>query len=226
MATLSPPTLARLIKEARITLNQRDPNNSFWADDELTMYINDAIRQYFVVLNDVAEGQFDVKVALDLVSGQEVVTLPTDLFEIRAVYHVTNGCNQILKYYNNVSGSYSTGDNSSSEVYTPYYFLRGNDLVLRPAPNFSQVGALSLEYTAMPDTLITGLDTLTSKISPVFKELVVKYCVYQAKIKESSVLGGNTYQAVETHLADLFKIFKETVGGRSKYPQFVVPFNP
>lgn len=226
MAQLSAPTLSRLILEARIFLNQRQEANSFWKDDELTIYANDAIRQYFLVLNENAEGNFDTKVALDLVAGEEEVDLPTDCFEVRSVFKVKNNFNQILTYMNNVTQSYETSTGNSAQDYSPYYYFRENKLVLRPIPGFSETGGLVVEYTKFPETLITGGDAMTASISPIFKELVVKYMVYQAKLKESSVRGGDTYLAVERHLADLYKNFKAAVAGRSKYPQYTIPFDP
>jgi hypothetical protein len=226
MATLSPDTLNQLLTQARLFLNQPKSDNSFWSDPELTGYINDGIRQYFLIIAENGEGQFDAKISLDLVQNVETVALPTDCFEVRSLYRVRNGSNDILRYNNNISKGYSTQGGNSGDSYLPYYFFRGNDIVLRPIPGFAETGGLILEYTAFPETLITGLDTMTNKISPIFKELVVKYCVYQAKLKESSVMGGDTYRPVEAHLADLFRMFKETVGGRSKFPQFISPFNP
>lgn len=233
MALLLSPTLSRLILEARIFLNQPQEANSFWKDNELTIYANDAIRKYFCIINENTEGQFDTSVYLDIVANQEVVPLPDDCFEVRAVYKVQPNFNVMLKYRNNLTESYVTNptDANSGDQYAPYYYFREAGLVLRPIPTFNEVGGpttggLLLEYTHVPDTLIVGGDTLTSSISPVFKELVVKYMCYQAKLKESSVLGGNTYEPVASQLMELERQFKESVGGRSKYPQYVVPYSP
>jgi hypothetical protein len=226
MALLQPPTLSRLIKEARIFLNQKEEKNSFWKDDELSIYANDAIRQYFLILSENAEGQFDEKVSLDLVAGQETIALPTDCFEVRAIFRVQNEVNQILQYKNNLTESYDTSVQSGGDTYVPYYYFRGESIVLRPVPGTNEVGGLVLEYTKFPETLITGLDAMTSNISTIFKELVVMYMVYKAKLKESSVQGGDTYRASEGHLSSLFTQFKNTVGGRSKFPQYILPFNP
>lgn len=226
MALLTEPTLSRLLKEARIFLNQQQEENSFWRNDELTLYINDGIRQYFLALNEAGEGQFDTKTTLDLVANQEEVPLPDDCFEVRSVFKVKNNYNEMLRYQNNVSRSYDTSTNNSAQDYTPYYYFRGNNIVLRPIPGFNETGGLVLEYTQFPETLITGGDILTSGISPIFKELVVAYCVYKAKLKESSVRGGETYVPIQAHLADLYKNFKLAISARSKYPQFVLPHDP
>lgn len=226
MGLLTAPTLKDILREARLFLNQPEASNSFWSDEELTRYVNDGIRQYFLVITEVGEGQFDTSTTLDIAQGVETVDLPTDCFEVRAVYTIQANQTTMLRYYNNLSESYFNTNSASIEVYAPYYYFRGNSLVLRPVPGFTQAAAIKLEYCQFPQTLITGGDTLTNSLSPIFKELVVKYAVYQAKLKESSVQGGNTYAAVERVLQDLFARFKESVASRSKFPQTIRPFNP
>lgn len=226
MATLSAPNLESLIREVRIFLGQRKEANSRWKDDELALYLNDGIRQYFLELQKVAEGQFDTTTTLNIVSGVETITLPSDCFTVKTLYRVENGTNYILPYKNNFNESYDTSGVAGSNPYRPYYYFRGNYLVLRPAPAFSETGGLLLEYTQFPDDMITGNTTMPIGISPIFKELVVKYAVYQAKIQESSVMGTNTYSAIEAHLADLYNNFKHAISERSKYPQTIKPYNP
>lgn len=226
MALLTAPTLQRLLREARIFLNQLDPTSSFWSDEELGNYGNDAVAQYFQVVNSEAEGQFDTTATLDVVAGVETVTLPLDFYEARSLYSVQGGQNIMLSYRNNLTDSYSTTGSNSASNFMPSYYFRQGAIVLRPIPQFTATGALLLEYTQFPQTMITGGDTLTAGISPTFKELVVKYMCYQAKLKESSVLGGDTYLPVEKHLGSLFSQFKQNVGGRSKSPQYIKPFSP
>lgn len=226
MAVLSSPTLNRLIKEVRIFLNQEDPTNSFWSDSELTVYLNDAVRTYFIEVNERAEGQFDKVTNLNIVSAVETIPLPTDCFEVRALYKKQDLVYKILRYNNNLTDGYELDGGTSSTAYEPYYYFRDNDIVLRPVPQFSETASLQLEYTAFPETMIWGGDTLMNSVSPVFKELLVMYAVYKARIKESSVNGTNTYAAVQQHLSDLYTNFKEAVGLRSKYPQKIKPFTP
>lgn len=226
MALLQQPTLERLLKETRVFLGQLKEDNSFWKNDELTIYINDGIRHYFTVIAEGGDGQFDTSVTLDLVNGQEEVALPTNCYEVRTLYIKQTDRNALLRYDNNLTDSYSTRNNSSGNNYQPSYYFRGEALVLRPLPNFDSPAALILEYTQFPETLITGGDVLTRGISPIFKELVVKYAVYQARLRESSVKGGDTFLPVERHLADLFQNFKSVVNSRTKYPVYIKPFNP
>lgn len=227
MANLQSPALSEILKDARILLNEQTTTNSFWSDPELTTYANDGIKLYFLEVQEHAEGQFDTTADLDIVSGTETVTLPTDCFEVRALYKKRTTEYDILHYNNNLTGSFSLQSGGGNpNTYTPSYFFRGNSLVLRPQPDFNETGGLRLEYTRFPDTMITGGDVMTSGISPVFKELIVMYVVWKAKVKEDLVNGGNTADKAYVHLSALVSKFKDTVGGRSKHPTFVKPFNP
>lgn len=225
MGVLTAPSLARLLLETRLALNQPKNTNSFWSDPELTIYLNDGVRQYALELSQRAEGQFCTQVNLDVVSGVETVALPSDCFVVKGLWVVQNNRNTILPYKNNEVDSYDTNVSSGSQGYEPYYFFRGNNLVLRPAPGFSQTAALVLEYMQFADNMIDVGDTLNTSISPMFKELVVAYAVYKAKLKESLVNGNQNYQVAEGHMGKLYAQFELTVGERSKYPQFVRPYS-
>lgn len=226
MAALSQPALSRIILEARLLLNQTKATNSFWSDEELGNYANDAIRKYFLELISHDEGQFHAITDLDIVANQETVDLPLDFFKIKCVYKKTDTGYQLLRYWNNHITSYDANNNSSANNYSPYYYFRGNSLVLRPIPGFSETAGIRIEYTQLPDQLIVGSDTLPSGISSVFKELIVMYVVYKAKVKESLVTGTDTASVAGTLLEDTHRIFKESVSNRSNSVQFIAPFNP
>lgn len=227
MATLSSPTLQRLIQEVRIILNQPRQENSRWTDAELANYLNDGVQKYFAVINEVGEGQFDTQTDLNIVSGVETVTLPTDCYTVKVLYKKENSAYKPLIYRNNFTQAFNTaaigGDSNS---YEPSYYFRGNSIVLHPIPAFSETAGLRLEYTAFPEVMIYGGDTMTAGISPLFKELVVMYGVYKAKMKDDLVNGSDTSAKAAAHLSDLYNNFKHQVTERSKYPTFVLPFSP
>jgi hypothetical protein len=226
MATLSSPTLQRLISNVRTLLNQPDRNNSFWSDDELTTYLNDAISIYFLEVTLNREGQFTTTTNLNLVAGTEEVSLPTDCFEVRTLWRkVTNGY-VALPFRNRVDEGYSTLNTGGGDSYVPYYYLRQNKIVLRPQPDFSETAGLKLEYIQLPDTIVFGGDSLTNQISPVFKQLIEMYAVYKAKLKESLVNGTNLHVHAESNMNTIYKAFKDTIGNRAYSPTFVKPFNP
>jgi hypothetical protein len=207
-------------------LKQKDPTNSFWSEVELISYVNEAIRLYFLECTINNEGYFTTTTDLAIVSGSETVALPTDCFEVKNLWKsVTNGY-ILLPYKNSLTDSYSTQSGGGTDSYLPSYYFRGNNLVLRDTPNFSQTAGLKLEYIQFPDTMIYGGDSMTNQVSPIFKQLIVMYAVYKAKLSESLANNVNLYAAAKQNVDELYTIFKDTISNRSKNPTFVTPFNP
>lgn len=226
MATLTAPTLQNLITNVRILLNQTDPNNSLWTNNELTNYLNEAIRLYFLECVLVNEGYFTTQTDLNIVTDTQTIALPTDCFEVKVVYKkVTNGY-IVLPYQNNLMDSYSTQGGSSSDSFFPGYYFQGNNLVIRPTPNFSETAGIRLEYIQFPDNMVWGGDSMTNQVSPIFKQLIEMYAVYKAKLKESMVNGGMMHKVPQENVAQLYQSFKETISRRSRYPTFIIPFSP
>lgn len=182
--------------------------------------------QYFLHINEVAEGQFDKSTTLDITNGQDTIALPSDFFTIKVLFKKMDTQYRPLTYRNNMIEPY---DNvlavTNSEAYEPLYYLRGNNIILRPAPGFSETAGLLLEYTAFPDQLLFGGDAMSAGISPVFRSLVVMFAVYKAKLKDDMVSGGNTADKAMQHLSDLYKNFKHQVSERAKYPQYILPWD-
>lgn len=226
MGLLRSPSLNELLKSVRVMLRQESPDNSSWSDAALSEWINDAIRRYFLELAQENEGQFDKSVTLDLVANQETVDMPADFFMIKTLHRVIGNDRIILEYNAGVSENWYANTSGVSAYYEPSYFLRVNQLVLRPFPPQDETGGLLLEYTAFPETIIFGGDVMSAGISPVFKELIIGYTVYKAKYQEDLTNNSSTSAKAAAHLQYLETIFKETVGNRSKYPQFTVPYNP
>lgn len=226
MATLSSPTLSKLTANVRNMLNSPNASNSFWTDAELADYLNDAVRLYFSEVVQLNEGQFTTQTDLNIVTDTETVALPTDCFEVKVLFKkVTNGY-IALPYQPSLIDNYTTQGGTSSEAYLPAYQFRGNNLVLRPTPNFSETAGLRLEYVQFPETLVNGGDTLSTQVSPIFKELIEMYAIYKAKLKESMVNGVMMHKVPEENLAALYQNFKDSIASRSKYPQYTIPFNP
>lgn len=227
MAQVVAPSLERLIRDARILLGQPKAENSRYTDAELTGYANDAVQQIFLTVNEISEGQFDKSTNLSIVNAVETVALPSDCFAIKALYKVQNTVNRRLEYRQNTLMDYdNSATNSGSTTYEPYYYLRGNSLVLRPIPGFSETNGLVIEYTAYPSVLVYGGDTMDNGISPLFKELIVMYTVAKAKLKDNINGGGQGYNQAAAHRDDLFRQFRHQLSERSKGPQYVSPFEP
>lgn len=226
MATLSAPTIEDLITNVRNMLNQPSATNSFWTDEELAVYLNEAVRRYFAEVVLHSEGQFTALTDLDITANANTVALPTDCFKIKQLWRKVSDGYEPLHYRNNLTEGMSTSGSSGGSNYRPDYYLRGNSLVLSQMPGFSETDGLRLEYVQFPETLVTGGDSLTAQVSPVFKDLIEAYAVYKAKMKESLVSGTNTTPLALQNLNDLFTAFKEAIAGRSDGPTAIKPFNP
>lgn len=226
MALLSSPTADELIVEARNMLNQPDSTNSVWSDEELLVYLNEAIRRYFSEVVQKAEGQFTTEDDLNLVAGVSAVNLPSDCFSVKVVNRKVSGGYVPLAYSNNFTEGYATTGAATGDSYMPVYSFQKNQLILRPAPSASETDALRVEYVQFPESLITGSDSVSASVSPVFRDLLSMYMVYKAKLKESLVNGVNVHSMAEDNLKDLYNAFKEAIDGRSKYPSFIQPFDP
>lgn len=225
MALLGSPYLQDLLGNVRNMLNQPDSDNSFWSDDELTGYLNEAIRRYFTEVVQHANGEFDTTALLNLTTGVEYLTLPSDFFRVRALYRTVTDGYEMLAFRNNLTEGYYT-DIGGGDGYLPYYYLRGNNIILRPVANFSETGAFLIEYTAFPQTMLTGGDQLQADVSPIFRDMIETYAVYKAKVKESLVNGSDTTLVVKKNLDDLYTQFKDTMSKRSQFPTYVQMYNP
>lgn len=235
MATLTSPTLGKLLTNVRNLLAQPNSPNSTWTDSELTEYINEAIRLYFGEVCKNFEGYFTISTDpqsggsgnLSYTANSDLVALPIDCFQVKAVYIQRPQGWSILEYRNDVTHGYWTGSgNGDPNIYQPYYFFQGNNLVLRPLPNQSGLNAIKLDYIQLPDQMINGGDVLTNQVSPVFKQLIEMYSVYKAKLKQSMVNGVDLTAIPKANLIEIHDNFKNTIMPRSAYPRYTEPFNP
>lgn len=225
--TLSSQTLGSYITAVRDLLNQPNAANSFWSDAELTRYLNEAVRMYFLEVTNNGEGQWTKTADLDIVANTETVALPTDCYEVKAVYKTSSGTDMVvLPYKNAISDSYTTQGGTDGNTFFPSYYFRENSLVLRPVPNFSQSAGLRVEYIYFPDKLVNPGDTMNANVLPIFQQLIEMYAVYKAKLKESLTNGTDTTSLAKANLNEIYQLFVATVRDRSKYPQFVKPFSP
>lgn len=226
MATLSSPSLGKLLTNVRNFLNSPNSANSFWSDQELTEYLNQGVQRYFVEVSNNNEGQFITKTSLDIVSGAQTIALPTDCFIIKAVRKIVSTGAVALQHIPDQTLSYDNNGGSGSESYFPSYTFRGNNLVLSPTPGYSETGGIELEYMQFPGTLQDASDTLTAQVPPIFKELLEMYAVYKAKLKESLSNGVALDTRVQTLVDSLYHSMQDALRSRSMQPTFIKPFNP
>lgn len=231
MATLTSPTLGKLLSNVRNLLGQPSATNSTWTDAELTEYVNEAVRIYFAEVVKNYEGYFtvttDSTTNLTYTAGSDTVALPTDCFQVRAVYIERNQGWSILEYRNDLSHGYADNVGAgASNTYQPYYFFQGNSIILRPVPSATGTAVLKVDYIQLPDQMVNGGDSLTNQVSPVFKQLLEMYAVYKAKLKQSMVSGTDLTALPKANLTEIYANFKNTIMPRSAYPLYTEPFSP
>lgn len=226
MATLSQPTLSTLISEVRVLLNQTTSTNSTWSDSELTQYINEGLRRFFTELLQNGEGQFGAETDLNIVANTDTVALPSDCFKVMRLFKKVTDGYEILYYRNHFDEGYSTQGGTNANNFLPSYYFRDNNLVLRPTPNFSETAGLRIEYIQFPEVLVNTSDSMEISVSPVFRDLIIMYAVWKAKLRESLVNGVDTSALAKNNLQDLYATFKESVINRSYAPTAIKPWNP
>jgi hypothetical protein len=228
MATLASPTIDELISDVRTMLGQTDATNSTWGDEELTQYLNEGVRRYFAEAVLRMEGAFVTTTTLECTSGQDYITLPSDFFKVKNLYIKDGDGYRLLPYRNNLTDGYLSSGDTGSSMYAPSYAFRGNTkLILHPVPGFTSTGGtFLLEYVAFPTTLVSGGDSLTSHVSPIFKDLIEMYAVYKAKLRESLTSGTNTAELALQNLNDLYTAFQQVISQMSANPTFVLPWHP
>src|SRR4051812_33083602 len=102
MGTLSSPSAPELLASVRNMLGQPNATNSNWSDDELLTYLNEGVRRYFTEVVQNGNGEFNTTTELDITADTETVALPSDFFQVRALYrNLTNG-KQVLPFQNNL----------------------------------------------------------------------------------------------------------------------------
>lgn len=193
------------------------------------------MQQIFLTVNEAGEGQFDKTTNLSITGGVDTIALPSDCFSVKAVFKVQGTIARRLEYHQNIVNDYDLSQSSQgSSSYEPYYYFRGNSLVLRPIPGATETTTqgvspsvgLIMEYTAYPSVLVYGSDTLDNGMSPLFKELIVSYIIAKAKFKDDLSGQGQGYALANSRMVDLFRQFRHQLMERSKAPQYINTFEP
>lgn len=169
---------------------------SFWSDDELDDYINQAYRYYLNKLLELSHPILLTSTNLSIVAGTSTIALPSDYIEARLVEHTYPNYTRPLQYverYDQVNGT--SGNLSAGCEYT--YCFMGNNLVLQPTPVSSEVGSatagIKLTYFYLPDDLSDDADEPI--FSALYHDLLVLNAVLQAKEKEEAVGNGGSDSA-------------------------------
>lgn len=227
MATLSSPTAQDLISSVRRRLGERQASNSRWTDEAIVEYLNNAVSRYFGEVIQNSEGLFQKRTTLSTVAGTATIALPTDFFEIVAVKKKEGDAYIPLVYDTGREDIDDDASNGGSGFYRPSYYINGTDLVLNPVPSSTEADAFRLEYVHFPDQMVYGGDSLTSEVAPVFKDLIISYAAYEAKVDENVRTNGGAaggLGAAKAHLDLIYSQFREVIRERSHATDFTRPW--
>lgn len=220
-------TLAQLIARVRGKVNEDVA--AFWSDTVITDQLNEAYRYYTSFILEAYEGYFNTTKSIDFdANANGLYALPTDCSnpnKIRLVSRKIASGTQIvpLKYFERYDNAVNL-QISSSTYNLPTYRFRGNNLVLEPAPDFSEVGALIVEYSRAlaPLSNSVGID---SEFPALGEDCIVIAATIKCKSIEEMVAGGGA--DIDPFMKELLKteqLLKEAVSVRTWARQYVEQF--
>jgi len=202
-------------------------SQSFWSDEELNDYINAGYYYYWQwMLNAKHPGTIKTTY-ISIVSGVASYPLPSDFHSARLVERVFNSETVPMQYYER----FETANRISATVvsylrgYLPRYHFEGENLVLEPTPADNIENGIKLTYRFIPPRLSKDTDSPHPAFHDFYHELLVGYCVIQAKEKEEMVGGGGAdiVPFIRSHELREQK-FKETIELSSEQRVYVEPF--
>lgn len=185
--------------KARRKLDETTTGNSgvFWTDNELNDYINDGYFYYWQWLIDARNPAILKRTSLDITSGVDTITLPSDFLTARLVERVFDSATVPMQYAPRFDSSKSTNGTVASSLlgYLPSYDFFGSNLVLNPTPQETISGGILLTYMFAATRLSNDTDTPNAAFPDLFHDLLVGWCVIQAKDKEEMIGGGGSDMA-------------------------------
>ena len=202
---------------------------AFWIDDVINDSLNEAYRYYYFFILEAYEGYFNTKTLIDFNANADgLYALPADCSnpnKIRLVSRSLNGGQNLvpLKYFERYDNQVNS-QISQSTYNLPTFRFRGLNILLEPAPNFSEVGALVVEYSRkLPDlTDSVGVD---SEFPSLGEDCVVIAATIKCKGIEEMVAGGGAdVDPFKQELLKTEQLLKESVSVRTQARQYVEQF--
>lgn len=164
--------------------------------------------------------------SLDIVAATATIALPSNFAFARLVERViTSGTVPLWWNERFDSPNYTAGVTSSSDYYLPHIRFEGVNLVLEPTPLESVTGGIKLTYYFLPTRLSNNTDTPSAAFHEFYHDLLVGYCVIQAKSKEEAIgQGGADLGAFGAMQAQKEQMFKSTIEVPTVQRSAVQPF--
>jgi hypothetical protein len=207
-------TLAELITDLRKRLDDAiegdDDSTSFWTNEELTTWLNEANLRLAQMLEDIEA--IDTQ---DIVGEQANYDLPSDFLRMVRVTYNSLPLNPID--FMRLAQYESEGSPTTAESGTPgYWYIWNNDVYIYPVPAAALAGGLKLYYYKTPATLENDDDIPDH--APQYHHLLPLYVCHLAfekdgKITESQNCLARFMEGVSMAEEFLF------IGDRQEYGQ-------
>lgn len=209
-------TLGEQVTEVSIILGDQTVGEYFPAT-EIKRAIGDTCRFYVMKLIRGGEGYFETTTTLDIVNGQEYISLAglTPPFLACSVIwrKLTTGYKPMKKNEQRFKFQSTIGI-GAGDTYIPEYRFRGTNLILTPSPISSETAGLKLDYVYMP-TFPTrlSLDAFTFDANfPEMFELNVKLRAAIKLLESKDATGGvSDIASLRTELAQADEAMEDTL---------------
>lgn len=208
--------------------------NKFYSVAELNQYIGEAFRHFTLTMIEKGEGYFKNKTNLPLDSGVEEISLAflsPYFFSISKVERNTSGYRIPLQAYERRFEINGTNFPLGGTAYTPTYRLINLDLILEPAPQFTEIASdttgLRLEYNYVPDfPNATSLDSFAFDItfSTMYEPMIELYATIAALESKDGSGGVSDVNSFRNRLSIWEQRFEKSLT-RFEYPDSVQSSN-
>lgn len=217
-------TVASLITRVREKVDESVA--AFWTDTVILSQLNESYKFYWAFIIKDFENYFAKQSLIDWDANADgVYALPSDFGKCRLLSRVLNNSYVPLKYFERYEGAV---DNSmaNSTYALPNYRFQGTYIKLEPAPNFSETGAMLLEYIRTL-TVLTSSDSTDSEFAsiPMAEDCMVIRAVCKCKGIEEMVAGGGA--DIDPFIKDLMsteQMMKELLEKRTMARMYVEQF--
>ena len=221
-------TLSDIIEFVRLQLDAS--NQSFWTDEEITKYINQAKDDLFVAMSTTNMKWFIKTISLTKDYGDDTLELPEDFNRVNRLTCTDQHRERIpFAYYDvnsrqfkdiAVNDPQETADYNYSLAYFPYDIKRTADQenIMYLAPRYLEIN-FDMEYTASDPDLVETTDTFNMFANHLgyIQDQAIQYCFRKGPsgpYEKYEIQAKNKLRDILTSLNNL----------EAQSPQFVTGF--
>lgn len=201
-------------------------SESFWSDDELDDYINEAYFHYWQWMLRAEYYRCQKTALLDLVSGTPNIALPSDFAIAKRVERVLSSGSLIPLDWDDRydEPNYANGGGTGND-YLPSVNYEGSNLILEPTPQESVTGGIKLTYYYYPERLEDDGDEPDAAFLDFYHDIIIGQAVLFAKAKEENIgQGGADLGSFGALQERKEQKFRETIEMPSVQRQSVQPY--